>query len=115
MEDLSLLQKSFESFNKATAELERAYARLEERFASLNRELEAKNAELLKTIEEKELTKNYLQNILESLINGVIVTDLAGRISTLNSCAESFTGARQSDVIGRHISVLFESMPVLDW
>ncbi|MEE9911266.1 MAG: PAS domain-containing protein [Deltaproteobacteria bacterium] len=115
MEDLSLLQKSFESFNKATAELERAYARLEERFASLNRELEAKNAELLKTIEEKEQTKNYLQNILESLINGVIVTDLAGRISTLNSCAESFTGAQQADVIGRHISVLFESMPVLDW
>jgi len=115
MQDLLLLQKSFESFNKATAELERAYARLEERFASLNQELENKNAELLKTIEEKEQTKNYLQNILESLINGVIVTDLAGRIQTLNSCAEIFTGARQSDVIGRHISVLFESMPVSDW
>ena len=115
MQDLSLLQKSFESFNKATAELERAYARLEERFASLNQELEDKNAELLKTIEEKEQTKNYLQNILESLINGVIVTDIAGRIQRLNSCAETFTGFRQEDVTGRHISVLFESMPVSDW
>jgi len=115
MQDLSLLQKSFESFNKATAELASAYARLEERFASLNQELEAKNAELLKTIEEKEQTKNYLQNILESLINGVIVTDLAGKIQMLNSCAEVFTDARQPDVVGRHISVLFESMPVSDW
>ena len=115
MQDLSLLQKSFESFNKATAELERAYARLEERFASLNQELEDKNAELVKTIEEKEQTKNYLQNILESLINGVIVTDLEGRISTLNACAEAFADVRQADVTGRHISVLFESMPVGDW
>jgi PAS domain S-box-containing protein len=115
MQDLSLLQKSFESFNKATAELAGAYARLEERFATLNRELEDKNAELLKTIEEKEQTKNYLQNILESLINGVIVTDLEGRIQTLNSCAEDFTDVRQSDVSGRHISFLFESMPVSDW
>lgn len=115
MQDLSLLQKSFESFNKATAELERAYGRLEERFASLNQELEDKNSQLLKTIEEKEQTKNYLQNILESLINGVIVTDLEGRIQTLNACAETFTDVCQEDVIGRHISVLFESMPVSNW
>lgn len=115
MQDLSSLQKSFESFNKATAELQRAYARLEERFASLNKELEEKNAELMKTVEEKEQTRNYLQNILESLINGVIVTDLEGRILTLNSCAEIFTDIRQEAVRGRHISVLFEAMPVHDW
>jgi hypothetical protein len=37
MEDITLLRQSFESFNKATADLRRAYARLEERFASLNK------------------------------------------------------------------------------
>lgn len=115
MQDLTLLQQSFENFTKATAELEKAYARLEERFALLNQELEEKNIQLLKTVEEKEQTKNYLQNILESLINGVIVTDLGGQVQTMNSCAEIFTGVRQADVIGRHISVLFESMPVSDW
>jgi PAS domain S-box-containing protein len=115
MQDLTLLQESFENFNKATAELERAYSRLEERFASLNQELEDKNAELLKTVAEKEQTKNYLHNILESLINGVIVTDLEGRIQTLNACAETFTNVRQADVSGHHISVLFETMPVGDW
>jgi PAS domain S-box-containing protein len=112
MQDLSSLQKSFESFNKATAELERAYARLEERFASLNKELEQKNAELLKTVAEKEQTKNYLQNILESLINGVVVTDLEGRIQTLNQCAEEFAGVHLADVIEKNIGVLFESISV---
>lgn len=115
MQDITLLQKSFETFNKATVELERAYARLEERFVSLNKELEEKNAELVKTVEEKEETKNYLQNILESLINGVVVTDLTGRIQTLNQCAEMFTGTGQSKVKGQHISILFGGMADNDW
>ena len=115
MQDISLLQKSFESFNKATVELERAYARLEERFATLNKELEEKNVELISTVAEKEETRNYLQNILESLINGVVVTDLTGQIQTLNSCAEMFTGNNQSEVRGQHISILFGGMAVNDW
>ncbi len=115
MQNLEQLQKSFEEFNKATAELEKAYARLEERFASLNRELEEKNLELQKTVEEKEQTRNYLQNILQSLINGVIVTDLEGRISTLNTCAETYTGVRQEDVAGRPIGVLFASQDKTNW
>jgi PAS domain S-box-containing protein len=115
MEDITLLQQSFESFNKATAELQKAYARLEEQFASLNKELEEKNIELVKNVAEKEETKNYLQNILESLINGVVVTDLTGKIQTMNQCAEMFVSVDQSDVIGKHISFLFEDMAVNNW
>jgi PAS domain S-box-containing protein len=115
MQDLTSLQQSFEHFTKATAELEKAYARLEERFAMLNRELEQKNIELLKTVEEKEQTKNYLQNILERLINGVIVTDLEGRIQTMNTCAETFTETRQNDVVSKPIRVLFDTLPDGDW
>jgi PAS domain S-box-containing protein len=115
MEDITLLQQSFESFNKATADLQRAYSRLEERFAGLNKELEEKNVQLVKTVAEKEQTKNYLHNILESLINGVIVTDLAGQIQTMNQCAEMFSGVCQAGVIGQHVSILFGSMVVNDW
>ncbi len=115
MEDITLLQQSFENFNKATADLQLAYARLEDRFANLNRELEEKNAELVKTVAEKEQTKNYLQNILESLINGVIVTDLAGKIQTMNQCAEMFVGVGQTKVVGQHVSILFEDTVVNDW
>jgi PAS domain S-box-containing protein len=96
-------------------ELEHAYARLEERFATLNKELEGKNIELVQTVAEKEETKNYLQNILESLINGVVVTDLAGQIQILNSCAEMFTGSSQTEVRGQHISILFGGLEVDDW
>ncbi|NLN40003.1 MAG: PAS domain S-box protein [Smithella sp.] len=109
MQDLAQLVESLESFNKATTELQRAYARLEERFALLNRELESKNEELSASVEEKERTRNYLHNILESLINGVIVTDIEGKIQTLNTCAETLTGIRQAQAAGRHFSVLFES------
>lgn len=109
MQDLAQLVESLESFNKATTELQRAYARLEERFALLNRELESKNEELSASVEEKERTRNYLHNILESLINGVIVTDIEGKIQTLNTCAETLIGIRQAQAIGKHISAVFES------
>jgi len=115
MEDISLLQKSFENFTKATAELEEAYARLEKQFDNLNKELEEKNAELVRTVEEKEQTKNYLQNILESLINGVIVTDLQDKIQTINQCAEMFVNSRQSEIAGKHISFIFEDMSDNSW
>lgn len=111
LQDIEQLKESFDSFNKATAELQRAYARLEERFALLNRELERKNEELLASVEEKERTKNYLQNILESLINGVIVTDTQGRIQTLNTYAETLTGIRQEDAVGLQAGVLFDLLP----
>jgi PAS domain S-box-containing protein len=115
MEDIILLQQSFESFNKATADLQGAYGRLEKRFADLNKKLEEKNDQLVKTVAEKEETKNYLQNILESLINGVVVTDLHGKIQTMNQCAEIFVRVPQANVIGQHISVLFENMAMNDW
>ena len=111
MQDLAKLQQSFDTFNRATAELKRAYARLEERFTLLNQELESKNKELLATIEEKERTRNYLHNILESMINGVIVTDIKGRILTLNACAETLTGIREEEAAGRYAGILFDSMP----
>ncbi len=115
MKDIALLQQTFENFNKATADLQMAYARLEDRFAGLNKELEEKNAELVKTVHEKEQTKNYLQNILESLITGIIVTDLDGKIQTMNHCAEMFVGTSQAGAAGQHISILFENIVVNDW
>ena len=115
MEDISLLQKSFDNFTKATAELEDAYSRLEKQFENLNKELEEKNIELVRTVEEKEQTKNYLQNILENLINGVIVTDLQDRIQTINQCAEMFINSSQSEIAGKHISVIFEDMAGNNW
>jgi PAS domain S-box-containing protein len=101
------LQKSFNEFNQATERLQNSFASLELRFQEINRELELRNEELKRTIAEKEEVKSYLRNILESLTTGVVVTDLAGRITTLNKWAETFFNISQNQVTGKHISVLF--------
>ncbi len=112
MNDLTFLQESFDHFNQATAKLQRAYASLEEKFENINRELEEKNAELIKTISEKEDMKNYLQNILESLTTGVIVTNLEEEIQTVNRCAEIFTGLSRDNALGKDMAaVLGDSFP----
>lgn len=115
MNDISSLQKSFEGFNQATLHIQQAFARLEKKFESLNRELEAKNEELLRTLSEKEEMKGYLQNILESLTNGVLVTNLDDEIQVLNAASETFLGNSQESVFGKHLRVLFEDLPSNEW
>lgn len=115
MNDISSLQKSFEGFNQATLHIQKAFARLEKKFESLNRELEAKNEELLRTLSEKEEMKGYLQNILESLTNGVLVTNLEDEIQVLNAASETFLAKSQESVFGKHLRVLFEDLPSNEW
>ena len=115
MNDLEFLQQSFDNFTKATSSLQHAYANLELKFESINRELEIKNRELEATIAAKDDMKNYLQNILESLTNGVIVTDLTGNIETINRCAGIFTAVTEAEVKGKHISLLFEDITPAMW
>jgi len=115
MNDIASLQKSFEGFNQATLHIQQAFASLEKKFDSLNLELEEKNRELLRTLSEKEEMKSYLQNILESLTNGVIVTNPEDEIQVFNSASELFSGKPQDEAVGRHIRILFEDMPSNDW
>lgn len=115
MSDVRFLQQLFENFNVATASLKQAYANLETKFESINRELEIKNMELENTIAEKEEMKNYLQNILESLTNGVIVTDLEGKIQWVNKCTGIFAGVEETDVRGKHVSALFDVLSPENW
>jgi PAS domain S-box-containing protein len=109
------LQKSFNEFNQATSRLQKAFANLEKKFEQINKELEVKNEELKQTIEEKEKVKNYLRNILESLTTGVVVTDLDGKITTLNRCAETFFGISQEQVAGKDTKFLFADLNIADW
>lgn len=115
MDDVHFLQQSFENFNKATVSLKQAYGTLEQKFDNINRELEVKNRELEKTIAENEEMKNYLQNILESLTNGVVVTDMAGKIQRVNRCAEILANVDEAKVRGNHISALFEDISQESW
>jgi PAS domain S-box-containing protein len=104
--DIKVLQESFQSFNSATLKLQDAFLNLELKFESLNRELEQKNRRLESILAEKEEVRNYLETILESLTTGVIVTDLAGRITMMNGCAGRFA-QMGSDAAGKDIADLF--------
>jgi PAS domain S-box-containing protein len=101
------LQQSFESFDRATARLQKAFAGLEEKFEAINKELDCKNIELQDALAEKEKISTYLQNILESLTTGVVVTDLEGKTTMMNQCAETFTGFSKEEVRGKNASSLF--------
>lgn len=46
--------------------------------------------------------KNYNEEILQSMTNGVITTDIRGRIVTYNPMAERITGRQSGDVLGRN-------------
>ena len=115
MNDVNFLRDSFENFTKASDSLKEAYANLEQKFAGINRELALRNRELEESIAEKDDMKNYLQSILESLTNGVIVTDLAGDIQTVNRCACAMIAVQEEDMIGKHIGLLFEDIKPEMW
>lgn len=101
------LQQSFESFDRATMRLQKAFAGLEEKFEAINKELDCKNIELQDALAEKEKISSYLQNILESLTTGVVVTDLEGKTTMMNQCAETFTGFSKEEAKGKNASSLF--------
>ena len=113
--DSLFLQRTFSDFDRATIRLQEAFAGLEEKFESINKELEYKNVELGKALAEKDEVKDYLQNILESLTTGVIVTDMEGKITMMNRCAGQFTGVSVEDVRGRNASLLFEDKSPFDF
>ena len=104
------LQQSFEEFNKATVRMQDAFENLEKKFETINRELEEKNALLEQAITEKEEISIYLKHILESLVTGVIVTDLDGRITILNRWAGFFLGLPRGSVIGKRLTLLMPEL-----
>ncbi len=58
---------------------------------------------------EKELrkTKEFLENIMESSVDGIVTTDLNGKITYLNRAIEEMLGYMKEDLMGKHISRLY--------
>jgi two-component system sensor histidine kinase AtoS len=69
--------------------------------------LEAANHELRERFEELTDLKSYTDNILRSLMSGIVTVDLEGRVVTLNPAAELLTGFFAGEAIGRYCSELF--------
>jgi len=101
-QDIALLIEAFETSNQAALKLQDAYNSIEKKVEELSIELDNKNKELKKNLKEKERVKNFLNNILESLKDGVMAIDLEGKITMFNQSAEHITGYRWTDVAGKN-------------
>lgn len=55
---------------------------------------------------ERELreTKEFLENIMESSVDGILTTDLKGRLTYTNRAMEEMLRSRREEVLGTHIS-----------
>ncbi len=110
--DVEDLAAAFELFNTTAAELRSAYEALQQRVAQLDRELEQKNRELAQRIDEVNRVKDYLNDLLSSITDGVVATDLDGTITAFNRAAERITGFPADEVIGQSYHSIFPTADI---
>lgn len=101
------LKKAFEVFSSDTQRLERAYDSLSEQFQSLNLALQDTNHKLQYKIAELDLVTHYLKNILDNIIQGILVIDLNGTITTCNRAAEEILGIDRQDILSKRFWDIF--------
>lgn len=108
-DQLAVFNQTFASFNSTIKQLNDSYARLQSRYQRLSDELTATNEKLQESIDQNIQTRNYVQNILESLTNGVIAIDLDGKISSINKAGCDILKTSPTKVVGNDYRTVFDS------
>lgn len=98
--DAQSLNRAFETFIEASKSLEANYYQLQERVQHLANELDTKNKQLECALADAEENKDYLNTILYTLEESVIVTDPAGTVTMMNRSAENLFGRKAGDTLG---------------
>lgn len=91
-ENVERLKDAFQLFNELSRSLTDSYRELENQVARLKDELAATRSERLRTLIEKELLANRLQQLLEALPGGVLVLDGEGGAIEKNGVAGKLLG-----------------------
>jgi len=107
---VELLNEAFQNFTKASKSLEAYYEILQEKVKYLTNELEKKNKELKTALSDAEKNKDYLNAILYSLEEAIIVVDPEDRVTMLNKSAEKILGISLSATVGRVLKDLSFSL-----
>ena len=89
--------------------LKQAYAELEKRVEERTANLEASNEKLVQEITEHKRTeenlrktRDYLDNIIESSLDAIVVGDDLGHITRTNSSFLKLVGYEEEEIIGKH-------------
>ncbi|HZR42708.1 MAG TPA: adenylate/guanylate cyclase domain-containing protein [Ktedonobacteraceae bacterium] len=68
-------------------------------------------ADLNKAVRQVTEDKQYMDNIFESIANGVITTNSAGIVTTFNAAASAILMLKPEQVTGKHYEEAFKSLP----
>lgn len=109
LDKLEKLALSFGNMGDITRMMEDSYSRLESRFEDINSRLARVNELLRQSLVERNRLAGYMNNILESLDAGVIVTDKDGIINIFNSAAERITEIRAEDALGKDYGLVLRN------
>lgn len=110
-DQLAVFNQTFASFNNTIKQLNDSYATLQARYQKLSDELTATNERLMLSLSQNIETRNFLQNVLESLTSGVITIDLDGRINAINKAGCEILRVAVNQIIGKdYQTILGESL-----
>ncbi len=109
------LQSTVEELETTNEELQSTNEELEtmnEELQSTNEELETMNEELASRTEEAQAAKMFLESVLGSLRDGVVVVDKDFNVLAWNERAHDLWGLRAEEVVGKHLLNLDIGLPV---
>jgi signal transduction histidine kinase len=100
VEKVVKLNEAFHNFTRASQTLQTHYDKIRERVQYLTQELEKKNVQLNSAIHEVSESKDYLQAVLQSIGEAIIVLDQQEKITMINRAAEELLCADVENVQG---------------
>ena len=95
-----------EEFNKMSVELEKNYASLEQKVAERTETLQKEILEHTRTEDEFKEIKDHLNNVIESSLDSVVITNTKGYVTKVNKSLLKLLGCEEKGIIGRHIAEL---------
>ena len=104
--NISLLKEAFQSFSAASKSIESYYEQLQRKIDVLTLELERKNLQLNNALADIEKANDYLNAVLHSIEEAIIVFDGDERVSMINKSAERFLHLVPDTVKGKSFNEL---------
>lgn len=79
--------------------------------STLAKALQRSQASMLRALEERSQARDWLNNLIQSVVEGVVTFDTQGRVTFLSQGAEALLGWRSEEALGKSIN---ELLPLAD-